>query len=109
MAGSSFQRGDVNGDGQVKIGDVTTLINYLLSGDASGINLQAADCDQNGQVKIGDVTALINYLLSGTWPNKVTVMKAKQLTIKKKDSHPSDLLDLKTSELKAPVMRGDIQ
>ena len=109
MAGSSFQRGDVNGDGQVKIGDVTTLINYLLSGDASGINLQAADCDQNGQVKIGDVTALINYLLSGTWPNKVTVMKAKQLTIKKKDSHPSDLLDLKTSELKAPVMRDDIQ
>ncbi len=109
IAGSSFQRGDVNGDGQVKIGDVTTLINYLLSGDASGINLQAADCDQNGQVKIGDVTALINYLLSGTWPNKVTVMKAKQLTIKKKDSHPSDLLDLKTSELKAPVMRGDIQ
>ena len=108
-AGSSFQRGDVNGDGQVKIGDVTTLINYLLSGDASGINLQAADCDQNGQVKIADVTALINYLLSGTWPNKVTVMKAKQLTIKKKDSHPSDLLDLKTSELKAPVMRGDIQ
>ena len=109
MAGSSFQRGDVNGDGQVKIGDVTTLINYLLSGDASGINPQAADCDQNGQVKIGDVTALINYLLSGTWPNKVTVMKAKQLTIKKKDSHPSDLLDLKTSELKVPVMRGDIQ
>ena len=109
MAGSSFQRGDVNGDGQVKIGDVTSLINYLLSDDASGINLQAADCDQNGQVKIGDVTALINYLLSGTWPNKVTVMKAKQLTIKKKDSHPSDLLDLKTSELKAPVMRGDIQ
>ena len=108
-AGSSSMRGDVNGDGQVKIGDVTTLINYLLSGDASGINLQAADCDQNGQVKIGDVTALINYLLSGTWPNKVTVMKAKQLTIKKKDSHPSDLLDLKTSELKAPVMRGDIQ
>ena len=62
-----FMRGDVNGDGQVKIGDVTTLINYLLSGDASGINLQAADCDQNGEIKIGDVTALINYLLSGTW------------------------------------------
>ncbi len=64
---TATERGDVNGDGQVKIGDVTTLINYLLSGDASGINLQAADCDQNGQVKIGDVTALINYLLSGTW------------------------------------------
>ena len=60
-------RGDVNGDGQVKISDVTALINYLLSSNATGINLQAADCNQDGNVKIGDVTALINYLLSGTW------------------------------------------
>ena len=65
--GGAFLRGDVNGDGQVKISDVTALINYLLSGDASAINLQAADCNQDGNVKIGDVTALINYLLSGTW------------------------------------------
>jgi len=63
----AYLRGDVNGDRQVKIGDVTALINYLLSGDATGINVAAADCDQNGDVKIGDVTALINYLLSGTW------------------------------------------
>lgn len=60
-------RGDVNNDGQVNINDVTALINYLLSGDASAINLQAADCDQDGEIKIGDVTALINYLLSGSW------------------------------------------
>ena len=64
---SSFLRGDVNGDGQVKISDVTALINYLLSGDASVINLDAADCNQNGEIKIADVTALINYLLSGSW------------------------------------------
>ena len=64
---AGFIRGDVNNDGQVKISDVTALINYLLSGDTSGINLQAADCNQNGEIKIGDVTALINYLLSGTW------------------------------------------
>ncbi len=60
-------RGDVNGDGHVKIGDVTVLINYLLSDDASAINLNAADCNQDGYVKISDVTALINYLLSGNW------------------------------------------
>ena len=64
---SQFTRGDVNNDGEVKIGDVTALINYLLNGDASNINLQAADCDQNGEIKIADVTALINYLLSGAW------------------------------------------
>ena len=64
---SAFIRGDVDNDGQVKISDVAALINYLLSGDASHINLQAADCDQNGEIKISDVTALINYLLSHSW------------------------------------------
>ena len=64
---ATFLRGDVDNNGEVKIGDVTALISYLLSGDASEVNLQAADCDQNGEVKIGDVTTLISYLLSGTW------------------------------------------
>ena len=63
----TFILGDVDDDGQVKIADVTALINYLLSGDASTINLQAADVDGDGQVKIADVTALINYLLTGNW------------------------------------------
>ena len=63
----TFLRGDVDNSGDVKIGDVTALINYLLNGDATGINLQSADCDMSGDVKIGDVTALINYLLSGVW------------------------------------------
>ena len=57
-------RGDVNGDGQVKIDDVTALINLLLSGNTSA---PAADCNLDGKVAIGDVTALINYLLSSTW------------------------------------------
>ena len=62
-----FLRGDVDNSGDVKIADVTALINYLLGGDASQINILGADCDQNGEVKIADVTALINYLLSGVW------------------------------------------
>ena len=60
-------RGDVNSDNSVSIGDVTALIDYLLSGDASGINLSNADCNQDNGVSIGDVTALIDYLLSGSW------------------------------------------
>ena len=57
---------DVNGDGRVTIKDVTDLINFLLSGDDTGININAADCNQNGEIKITDVTYLINYLLSGS-------------------------------------------
>ena len=63
----TFIRGDVDNSGDVKIADVTALINYLLSGDATNVNVLAADCDESGDVKIADVTALINYLLSGNW------------------------------------------
>ena len=60
-------RGDVNNDNAVTIGDVTDLIDYLLSGDAEGLNLQNADCNLGEGVTISDVTALIDYLLSGNW------------------------------------------
>ena len=65
--GPAFIRGDVNGDNTVSIADVTALINYLLSGDTTGINVDAANCNQDENVSIADVTTLINYLLSGTW------------------------------------------
>lgn len=60
----AYMRGDVNGDGDVNISDVTDLIDILLSGAAA---LQAADCDEDGNVNISDVTELIDYLLSGGW------------------------------------------
>ena len=63
----TFLRGDVNGDNNVSIADVTALIDYLLSHDASLINVGAADCNLDNNVSIADVTALIDYLLSGAW------------------------------------------
>jgi surface protein len=61
-------RGDVNGDGGVDITAATMLINYLLSGNANGLNMDNANCDQNGGVDISDATTLINFLLNGLWP-----------------------------------------
>lgn len=55
--------GDVNNDGMVDIMDVTALINYLLKGEADGINLGAADVNDNGHVEISDLSALITLLL----------------------------------------------
>ena len=63
----SLMRGDVNDDGTVDISDATTLINYLLYGDATGINMANSDTDLTGGIDISDATALINYLLYGTW------------------------------------------
>ena len=65
--GPASQRGDVNMDGRVTINDVTSLINYLLSNDATGIDLVAANCNQDNNINIGDVTTLIHYLLAGSW------------------------------------------
>ena len=56
-------RGDVDGNGNVTVDDVTALIDVLLTGNAT----PSADCDNNGRVNIDDVTALINYILLGEW------------------------------------------
>jgi hypothetical protein len=58
-------RGDVNGDGNVTISDVTALIDLLLGGGT--ISSPAADCNGDSHVTISDVTALIDYLLGGSW------------------------------------------
>ncbi len=60
-------RGDVNNDQRVDINDVTALINYVLTGNATGVNMTNANCDLQGNVDINDVTALINFVLKGTW------------------------------------------
>ena len=54
--------GDINGDGNINIGDVTALISILLGSETG----RSYFCDVNldGSVGIADVTALINILLS---------------------------------------------
>ena len=56
--------GDVDGNGIVNIGDVTSLISIVLSG-RTDINQEACDIDKNGRITINDVTLLINLILRG--------------------------------------------
>ena len=55
--------GDVNRDGDVTIGDVTALVDYLLGENAIDIDLAAADLNNDSEVNIEDVTELIDMLL----------------------------------------------
>ena len=55
--------GDVNGDGDVTIADVTTLIDYLLGSTAANFNEANADVNGDSDITIADVTALIDILL----------------------------------------------
>ena len=59
--GPAVKRGDVNGDGEVNIGDVTTLIDYLLSDETAP---DMADVNEDGEVNIGDATKIIDIILS---------------------------------------------
>lgn len=56
--------GDVNMDGKVNIADVTALIDYLLSNDASLISLPNSNINGDTNINIADVTALIDMLLT---------------------------------------------
>ena len=58
--------GDLNSDGFVNIGDVTSLIDYLLNADDASVTTKNADVNGDGSINIADVTSLIDKLLSGT-------------------------------------------
>ena len=58
--------GDVNGDGQLTISDVTMLISYVLGTEQPTFILAAADVTGDGNINIADVTRLISMVLSNS-------------------------------------------
>lgn len=58
--------GDVNSDSKVSIADVTAIIDYLMTLNASGINLSNADMDGDGVISITDVSTIIDDLLAAS-------------------------------------------
>jgi len=56
--------GDVNGDGQLTIADVTMLIDYLLGSVPASFNDVNADVNNDSGITIADVTMLIDMLLN---------------------------------------------
>lgn len=51
---------DLNGDGSVNVGDVTTLVNMILGKAPKDDN---ADLNADGSINVGDVTTLVNKIL----------------------------------------------
>ncbi len=64
----AYVRGDVDGNNEVGMDDLSALINYLLTGDATQLNeAAAAACDGSAGIGMDDLSALINYLLTNHW------------------------------------------
>lgn len=58
-----IKRGDVNGDGSVKLSDLTALNAYLAGDTENGdINAEAADVDGDGKVTVVDSVYFARYL-----------------------------------------------
>ncbi len=64
-------RGDVDGNGDVNMDDLSALINYLLNSSSPINEAGAAICDSldSTEVNMDDLSAMINFLLSGSWGN----------------------------------------
>ena len=62
---SSGIKGDVNGDGEVNIADVNTVIDVILGGSGSNTS---GDVNADGEINIADVNAVIEIVLSGGSP-----------------------------------------
>ena len=57
----STEPADLNGDGSVNVGDVTTLVNTILGKE--GEDAEGFDLNGDGVVNVGDVTTLVNKIL----------------------------------------------
>ena len=62
MPATQVLEGDVNGDGEVTIGDVSALLEIILRGDAE--EGSPADVNDDGEINIADINAVIDIILS---------------------------------------------
>ena len=60
ISGAIDDPADLNHDGAVNVGDVTTLVNMILG---KAPQVAAADLNHDGAVNVGDVTTLVNLIL----------------------------------------------
>ena len=61
IAEINVETGDINGDGEINVGDVTALINKLLN--VASFDDDVCDINGDGEVNVTDVTSLINMIL----------------------------------------------
>lgn len=56
--------GDANGDGKIRIGDATAILNYIVGNVSSNFLEKAADTNGDGRIRIGDATAVLNIIVN---------------------------------------------
>ena len=67
----SLSLGDVNGDGEISVADVTSVINILLGGHVNYDIFKRADVNRDNELTIADISLIINYILGNSFPVQV--------------------------------------
>lgn len=58
-------RGDINGDREVNIADINSVIDIILGSDVSDYVRSRADVNSDGEVNIADINVIIDIILKG--------------------------------------------
>ena len=62
-------KGDVNGDGEVNVTDVTMIVEYVLGQHNSSFIVANADVNGDGNITVTDVAEAVNIILDGNGGN----------------------------------------
>ena len=65
VIGTTFKRGEANGDGAFNVSDGVFILLWLFAGGTQAACLDAADTDDNGAVNLIDAVRIFNFLFSG--------------------------------------------
>lgn len=57
--------GNVNGDREINVADVTELVGYILGHGSNNFILSNADVTGDDEINVTDVTALVDIILHG--------------------------------------------
>lgn len=56
--------GDANGDEEVSLNDIMTVIDHVLGISSTNIQMEAADANKDGEISIADVTTIADIILN---------------------------------------------
>ena len=71
-----INKGDVNSDGKITTGDVTSVVTYILLETPAVFNFDAADVNSDNSITTGDVTSIVSMILNNVSIDPVSATKA---------------------------------
>ena len=77
----STLKGDVNGDGEVNVTDVTMIVEHVLGQHNSSFIVANADVNGDGDITVTDVAEAVNIILDGNQENPAIQLSTTKLSL----------------------------